>query len=252
MREFGRRGAPGHACPPISATPTPTCSAPSAPGRARAPLSCSPSPTPALCRCISTRSAATSAAKAHGVVLMDRAGWHSTGKLKVPKNLTIILLPSRSPRVEPGREHLAVPPPELALEPRLRRLPRHHRGRLPSLEQAHRSTRDDHVHRIERLGPHRSIINAVGMSTREASRVFGLDRKTVRKMLSFSVPPGYRRGKPPRRPKLGPFTGIIDRILEDDRTSHHKATAHGEADLRPSPGRVRVHRRLHHREGLCP
>ncbi len=37
------------------------------------------------------------AAKAHGVVLMDRAGWHSTGKLKVPKNLTIILLPSRSP-----------------------------------------------------------------------------------------------------------------------------------------------------------
>ena len=25
------------------------------------------------------------AAKAHGVVLMDRAGWHSTDKLKVPK-----------------------------------------------------------------------------------------------------------------------------------------------------------------------
>ena len=25
------------------------------------------------------------AAKAHGVVLMDRAGWHSTGKLKVPE-----------------------------------------------------------------------------------------------------------------------------------------------------------------------
>ena len=41
-------------------------------------------------------------------------------------------------------------------------------------------------------------------------------------MLSFSVPPGYRRSAPPRRPKLGPFTGIIDRILEDDRTSHRK------------------------------
>ncbi len=25
------------------------------------------------------------AAEAHGVVLMDRAGWHNTGKLKVPK-----------------------------------------------------------------------------------------------------------------------------------------------------------------------
>ncbi len=29
-----------------------------------------------------------------------------------------------------------------------------------------------------------------GMSIREASRVFALDRKTVRKMLAFSVPPG--------------------------------------------------------------
>ena len=26
------------------------------------------------------------AAKAHGVILMDRAGWHTTDKLKVPKN----------------------------------------------------------------------------------------------------------------------------------------------------------------------
>ncbi len=39
--------------------------------------------------------------KAHGVVLMDRAGWHTTGKLNVPKNLTIILLPSRSPELNP-------------------------------------------------------------------------------------------------------------------------------------------------------
>ena len=59
---------------------------------------------------------------------------------------------------------------------------------------------------------------------RRACRVegIGLDRKTVRKMLSFSVPPGYRRRMPWRRPKLDAFTGIIDRILEDDRTSHHK------------------------------
>ena len=35
-------------------------------------------------------------------------------------------------------------------------------------------------------------------------------------MLAYSVPPGYRRQGPPRRPKLEPFTGIIDRILEDD------------------------------------
>ena len=41
------------------------------------------------------------AAKAHAVVLMDRAGWHKTDKLKLPKNLTIILLPSRAPELNP-------------------------------------------------------------------------------------------------------------------------------------------------------
>ena len=30
------------------------------------------------------------------------------------------------------------------------------------------------------------------------------------------VPPGYRRKRPPRRPKLEPYSGVIDRILEDD------------------------------------
>ena len=54
------------------------------------------------------------------------------------------------------------------------------------------------------------------MSIREAFRVFGLHRDTVRKMLAHSVPPGYRRRNPPRRPKIGPYTGVIDRILEDD------------------------------------
>ena len=41
------------------------------------------------------------AKRAHAVVLMDRAGWHTTGKLKVPRNITIILLPSRSPELNP-------------------------------------------------------------------------------------------------------------------------------------------------------
>ena len=56
-----------------------------------------------------------------------------------------------------------------------------------------------------------------GLSVREAARRFGIDRRTVDKMLKFSVPPGYRRSKPVRRPKLDAFTGIIDRILELDR-----------------------------------
>ena len=61
-----------------------------------------------------------------------------------------------------------------------------------------------------------------GMSRREAARVFGIDRKTVDKMLKFSVPPGYRRQRPPPRPKLEGYTGIIERILEEDSKVHRK------------------------------
>ena len=47
-------------------------------------------------------------------------------------------------------------------------------------------------------------------------RRFGIDRRTVKKMLSYSAPPGYRRTKAVRRPKLNGFTGIVDAILEAD------------------------------------
>jgi transposase len=36
-------------------------------------------------------------------------------------------------------------------------------------------------------------------------------------MMRFSVPPGYRRSQPPKRPKLDRFVGIIAQILEDDK-----------------------------------
>jgi transposase len=60
------------------------------------------------------------------------------------------------------------------------------------------------------------------MSIREAARVFGLHRETVSKMLRFSVPPGYRRSEPVRRPKLDAFRGVIDRILDEDRSAPRK------------------------------
>src|ERR671932_2839746 len=63
----------------------------------------------------------------------------------------------------------------------------------------------------------RRACHVEGMSQRQAAREFGIDPKTVAKMPRFSVPPGYRRSKPPVRPKLDGFTGIIDRILEEDR-----------------------------------
>ena len=74
------------------------------------------------------------------------------------------------------------------------------------------------MYRVELYGRVRRAVHVEGMSTREASRVFGLHRDTVRKMLRYSVPPGYRRERPPRRPKLDPYKGVIDRILEDDQS----------------------------------
>jgi transposase len=60
------------------------------------------------------------------------------------------------------------------------------------------------------------------MSEREAAREFGLARETVRKMLRYSVPPGYRRQQAARRPKLDAWVGTIDQILEDDKAEGRK------------------------------
>jgi hypothetical protein len=70
---------------------------------------------------------------------------------------------------------------------------------------------------VELYGRVRYAVRIEGLSRREAARRFGIAPRTVAKMLSFSVPPGYRRSRPPARPKLDPFVGIIDRILEEDK-----------------------------------
>ena len=36
---------------------------------------------------------------AHAMVILDQAGWHTTGKLKVPKNLTMVPLPAACPEL---------------------------------------------------------------------------------------------------------------------------------------------------------
>jgi transposase len=75
---------------------------------------------------------------------------------------------------------------------------------------------------VELYGRVRHAVQIEGLSRREAARRFGIDPRTVAKMMVFSVPPGYRRSRAPKRPKLDPFTAIIDQILEADRTGHSK------------------------------
>jgi transposase len=58
-------------------------------------------PTPRRCSFISMRSRATVAAGAHVVLIFDRAGWHTSGKLDMPDNITPIWLPSRAPELNP-------------------------------------------------------------------------------------------------------------------------------------------------------
>jgi transposase len=52
---------------------------------------------------------------------------------------------------------------------------------------------------------------------REISRITGISRKLINKMLAHPAPPGYRRRAPIRRPKLGPYIPKIDEILETDK-----------------------------------
>src|SRR6266853_1698258 len=64
----------------------------------------------------------------------------------------------------------------------------------------------------------RHAVRIEGLSERAAARRFGIDPRTVNKMMKFSVPPGYMRKKPPAKPKLDPFIPVIDRILRDDKS----------------------------------
>jgi len=104
---------------------------------------------------------------------------------------------------------------------------------------------------------------AEGVSQRQAARHFNISRDSVRKILAFSVPPGYRRTAPVKRPKLDGFTEIIDGWLEGDRGVHRKQrhTAKrvferlrdGEPSCRHAfeTDGERVHRGLHDHQGLC-
>ena len=68
----------------------------------------------------------------------------------------------------------------------------------------------------------RYAVQIEGLSKRAAARRFGIDPRTVDKMMRFSVPRGYVRSKPPVRPKLDPFIEIIDKILADDKARPKK------------------------------
>jgi transposase len=78
------------------------------------------------------------------------------------------------------------------------------------------------VYTVELYARVRRAVIVDQMSEREAARQFGLARETVRKMLRYSVPPGYRRQQAARRPKLDQWVGLIDQILTEDKSRPRK------------------------------
>jgi hypothetical protein len=83
---------------------------------------------------------------------------------------------------------------------------------------------------VELYAKVRYAVRIEGLSKRAVARRFGIDPRTVDKMLEFSVPPGYRRSKPPVKPKLGPFIGIRCDPGRGQRRAE-EAAAHIEADF---------------------
>ena len=74
------------------------------------------------------------------------------------------------------------------------------------------------MHFVDTYGRVRRAVLVDGRSQRAVAREFGISRESVRKMLRFSVPPGYQRQQPIKRPKLDPLLGVIDAMLAEDKT----------------------------------
>ena len=69
------------------------------------------------------------------------------------------------------------------------------------------------MYAVENYAAVRQFVFVEGRAKREAARVFGVSRDTIDKMCRYAAPPGYRRKKPPAKPKLDSFVPVIDAIL---------------------------------------
>jgi transposase len=62
----------------------------------------------------------------------------------------------------------------------------------------------------------RRVVNQ-GVSKRQILKETGMHWKTLEKILTHSIPPGYQRSAPARKPKIDPFLGKIQEILAADK-----------------------------------
>ena len=68
----------------------------------------------------------------------------------------------------------------------------------------------------------RRLIFVEDQSKRSVCRRFGIHWDTLVKILEHVEPPGYRLTKPRPKRKIGPYIGVIEEILRQDRHVHRK------------------------------
>ena len=98
---------------------------------------------------------------------------------------------------------------------------------------------------MELYGRVRHAVQIEGLSHREAARRFGIDPRTVRKMMLFSVPPGYRRSKLAARPNHEIKTPFGDRAFSR-RTGE---ALHPERETLDTLATIRTTMRTYNRAG---
>jgi hypothetical protein len=109
---------------------------------------------------------------AHAVLLLDRAGWHTTGKLEVPKNITPIYLPSRAPELNPVENVWQYLRQNWISNTVLENHAAIGRRRLRRMAKADRQARNHHIHRDARLSPRRSVAMTLGSLHKAAASSF--------------------------------------------------------------------------------
>jgi hypothetical protein len=75
---------------------------------------------------------------------------------------------------------------------------------------------------VELYAKVRHAVRIEGLSRRAVARRFGIDPRTVGKMLEFSVPPGYRRSKPPKRRERRDHCHVLSGQNGQDNAGHQK------------------------------
>ena len=100
---------------------------------------------------------------AHAVLLLDRAGWHTTGKLDVPDNITPIFLPSRAPELNPVENVWQYLRQNWLSNTVFENYDAIVDAACDAWRKAHRRARNHHIHRNAGLGPRRSDPMTLGL-----------------------------------------------------------------------------------------